>query len=222
LGDKLWGLSQHDFINFLIAGNLIGALYGFYYYIPQLMQTSSMMWMFVWDCPLYCLFFSLWLIGWRQNNYNVQDSLLQCVFVLWTATGLIKYGLWTEVIIIDAWSDGYPIEFATLYFFITHVIMMAEGFFLLAYVLPLIMYNRTRWIVSCAVVLTWMLGNDVIDYAWNVHPWLFSANQFTLAQGTAVSSTILFVLYAFFSCLHIQGQRSNQVNSFYIKKGWLR
>ena len=151
MGEKLWGLKQNDLINFFIVGNLMGAVYGFYYYIPQLMQTSPMVWMFVWDCPLYCLVFSLWLISWRQNNFNIHGSFVQCLLVLWIATGLIKYGFWTEIVIIDALMAGYPIEFTTLYFFITHLIMIAEGCFLLTYVVP-IMYSGARWAISSVVI----------------------------------------------------------------------
>ena len=77
----------------IIIINIIGSLFGLYYYWDQLMMTPWYYWIFVPDCPLYtfCMVFALafLIMGKRFETFNVV-----------TAVGLSMYGTWTMLILL--------------------------------------------------------------------------------------------------------------------------
>ena len=173
MNEKAWFLLAVFWIN------IIGSLYGYYFYQEQLSATPWYLWIFTPDCPFYTTMFSLvlvgLLVGYRSDLFN---------FIV--AIGLIKYGIWTGVALSlynqYFFSLSSDIWFASSTLFILHVGMALEGFSF-----P---FARVKgWHV--AVALAWFLLNDILDYFGPaVHPYLPPVDL-TLIMGYTFISTFV-------------------------------
>ena len=109
----------------VVAVNLVGTAFGFWYYLPQFSETPPVMWIFVPDSPLATLFiagaFALWAMG-RQNDYLTALAFF----------GNIKLGLWTPWVLV-AFADSFlaftpPAMYAFL--LVSHLAMVVQAFVL--------------------------------------------------------------------------------------------
>lgn len=169
----------------ILIFQLIGSIYGYYWYREQLSQTVWYNWLFTWDCPFYATLFSAWLLSYLRN-YSLHRSSL---FTTLTWTGLIKYGLWTVIIVQDSYFQGSPISIDSLGLQISHVILLIEGFILLK-------TTKFRYIM---VAMCWLILNDYMDYVVGTYPWILP-QQVYLAKWLAISLTVLLsvsMLYLF-------------------------
>jgi uncharacterized membrane protein YpjA len=150
-------LSSRRFLLLLIAINLVGFIFGIYYYMPQLAVTPSYLWLLVIDCPLYVFLFALVLVC-LLVRFRLQDVLIFAIFV-----GLIKYGLWTVLVILLHSSLFFSVD-AAMYCFllVSHVGMMAESVVLWGSFRPTV-YNT-------AAVALFFLANDISDYVYGTLP----------------------------------------------------
>lgn len=139
------------FVWVVVAINLVGTAFGFWYYGPQLSRTPVEMWIFVPDSPMATLFiaaaFGLWAVG-RPNEY-----LTALAFI-----GNIKLGLWTPwvlVIFADAFLEfTAPAMYAFL--LVSHLAMVVQAFVLLRITdFPL---------KAVAVALAWYTVDLTVDY----------------------------------------------------------
>jgi uncharacterized membrane protein YpjA len=163
----------------LIAVNLSGTVYGFFWYKDQLAATPWYLWVFTPECPnqalLLAIVLSLRLLG---RSYNLLNAL--------TFLGLIKYGAWTVLILGYHELTGgslSPLQWGLL---ISHVGMVIEGLIFL----PLI-YSTTL----LALVPLWFGFNDFLDYVVGIHPTLPGPNQFQPALLFALLGTLFAVFY---------------------------
>ncbi|ATW87297.1 putative membrane protein YpjA [Halohasta litchfieldiae] len=109
----------------VVAINLAGTAFGFWYYFPQLSRTAPEMWIFVPDSPMATLFiagaFALWAVD-RSNDYLTALAFF----------GNIKLGLWTPwvlVIFADAFLEfTAPAMYAFL--LVSHLAMVVQAFVL--------------------------------------------------------------------------------------------
>lgn len=109
----------------VVAINLAGTAFGFWYYSAQFARTPPEMWLFVPDSPMATLFiagaFALWAVD-RSN-----DTLTALAFF-----GNIKLGLWTPwvlVIFADAFLEfTAPAMYAFL--LVSHLAMVVQAFVL--------------------------------------------------------------------------------------------
>jgi len=109
----------------VVAINLAGTAFGFWYYFPQLSRTAPEMWLFVPDSPMATLFiagaFALWAVG-RQNDYLTVLAFF----------GNIKLGLWTPWVLV-VFADAF-LEFTApaMYAFllVSHLAMVVQAFVL--------------------------------------------------------------------------------------------
>ncbi|MFW6320266.1 MAG: DUF1405 domain-containing protein [Halohasta sp.] len=109
----------------VVAVNLAGTAFGFWYYAEQFSRTPPEMWLFVPDSPMATLFiagaFALWAVG-RPNEY-----LSALAFF-----GNIKLGLWTPWVLV-IFADAF-LEFTApaMYAFLlgSHLAMVVQAFVL--------------------------------------------------------------------------------------------
>jgi uncharacterized membrane protein YpjA len=137
---------------FVILTNIIGSLFGLYYYWGQLSMTPWYYWLFVPDCPLYMLLmiFALLFIamGKRYNTFNVI-----------TAVGLAMYGAWTMFVLIFFREVYFAPENALM----SATIWVCHGYMALESVL-LLPYIRKAVIVSWLIAWAWFLVQTFFDY----------------------------------------------------------
>lgn len=150
------------FMILLFLINLIGTIYGFYWYKNQLKVTEIQWLIFVPDSPTASLFFTgvLWLYIWRQRN-----ALLEA----FASVTLFKYGIWAVVMII--WGgvlDSRPfleaLNWQHWMLIGSHIGMALQAVFYA----PFYTYRHKELIVVAA----WTLLNDFLDYRMDIHPWL--------------------------------------------------
>lgn len=168
------------FLWVLVIINFGGALYGFYWYRDQLADTTVWLWPLVPDSPLSTMLFLLvvigFLAGWRS-----------AVFQLVAYTSIIKYGIWA--VIINAhytWLIGelYLVNFMLA---ASHLGMAFEGW---------LYWRHLRYGLPAVIAAAaWLVLQDVADYTFGLHPYLFSDEQFNLAWVSAVVLTMLLIGY---------------------------
>lgn len=144
-------LSDKRYLAALFAVNIIGFIYGIHYYSYQLSITQKYLWIFTIDSPLPVLLFSVICALLYLKKIPPQWLILFAFF------GLIKYGIWTDIVIylfrdyffaIDAltYSLNVPLHFG----------MIVEGLLLSRLLKP-----KIRDILFVA---GFYLVNDYLDY----------------------------------------------------------
>ena len=163
---------------FWIAVNVGGLVLGTVgWYGDQLPQTPAIWWLFVADCPLVAGLFALALWGRRAGKRWT-------VFNLWTAMGLIKYGVWTCVVWLAYWSQTSNFFFLSVAMFLTHIGLIAQGVVLLLL--------TERWSARELVpALLYYSIADVVDYRLGHHPTYPAQVSAALVQWHTVAMTWL-------------------------------
>ncbi len=159
-----------------IATNVVGLVWGTVgWYGQQLPITPLVWWIFVPDCPLVAGLFAVALWGLRNGKRWT-------VFNLWTAMGLIKYGVWTCTVWLAYWAQTDNYFFLSVAMFVTHLGLIAQGVVLLLLtehwhardVLPALLYYAVA---------------DVVDYRLGHHPTFPSNVSAALVQWHSVAMT---------------------------------
>ncbi|MFC7167584.1 DUF1405 domain-containing protein [Halospeciosus flavus] len=134
----------------VVAANLLGTAFGFYYYLPQSRFEPPAMWLFVPDSPVATLFIGLSLAAWRLGRQ--QPWLDALAFV-----GCIKLGAWTPYVLL-VFADGFSYLHPAMYHFLfwSHLAMVVQAFVVHRY------SDFPVW--AAAVAVGWYLLNDVVDY----------------------------------------------------------
>jgi uncharacterized membrane protein YpjA len=107
----------------VVAVNLAGTAFGFYYYRLQFSRTPVEMWAFVPDSPLATLLIALALAAWKLDRQ--QEWLTALAFY-----GNIILGGWTVYVHL-AFFDSFRLHFAMRQFLIwSHAAMVLQAFLL--------------------------------------------------------------------------------------------
>ena len=135
----------------VVAINLVGTAFGFWYYLPQFSETPPAMWMFVPDSPVATLFiagaFALWAMG-RHNDYLTALAFF----------GNIKLGLWTPWVLV-VFADSFlaftaPAMYAFL--LLSHLAMVVQAF---------VLYRITDFpLKAVGLALAWYTIDLTVDY----------------------------------------------------------
>ncbi|MFC4439209.1 MULTISPECIES: DUF1405 domain-containing protein [Natrialbaceae] len=134
----------------IVAINLAGTAFGFWYYAGQFATTPTVMWPWVPDSPLATLFIVLAIAAWKLGHE--QPWLTALAFF-----GNIVLGLWTPftlLVFADAYSPLHPLMYQFLFW--SHLGMVVQ-----AYVLHRIT-DFPVW--GVAVALVWYASNLLVDY----------------------------------------------------------
>ena len=139
------------FVWVVVAINLVGTAFGFWYYLPQFSETPPVMWIFVPDSPMATLFiagaFALWAMG-RQNEYLTALAFF----------GNIKLGLWTPWVLV-VFADSFlaftaPAMYAFL--LVSHLAMVVQAF---------VLHRITDFpLKAVGLALAWYTIDLTVDY----------------------------------------------------------
>ena len=176
-------LMSRPFLWLLFWFNLLGSIYGFYWYYNQMASTPWYWNFFVPDSPTSSSFFTLVLLLWLLRK---SSPLLEMISMVTN----IKYGIWACGVIITYWAADGKLYPSDLMLMTSHAAMAIE----------VILFNfayRFDWRVLW-VGAVWLLFNDFVDYVYGIHPWL-QDDRFTtyITFWTAVLSIATICLVAF-------------------------
>lgn len=155
--DKRWALV-------IGAINLVGIVYGFYYYTPQFARTPWWLWIFVPDSPLAVLWAELALAAfWLGRPQRWLDAL---AFV-----GNVQVGLWTVYVLLAFAGDFHTLDFLNGGGVDLNAVLLVghAGMALLALIFVEGLRDATRATrnVAAGVALAYYLANDIVDYFGN-------------------------------------------------------
>lgn len=169
--------------------NLVGAVYGFFWYKDQLAATPLMYWPFTPDCPLFALFFAIVLVFYIYNKrlYN---------FEVLTFFGLIKYGTWTVfTITLYFIASGDLANFEEWLLLISHIGMVIEGSLFFNH----LKLNKLNIFVS----LAWFFISDYMDYVVGVYPNLPYQTHLPFVRAYAIISTAIISIFLLYKVIII-------------------
>ena len=135
----------------VVAVNLAGTAFGFWYYRFQFAAEPVLAWPFVPDSPVATLFIALSIAGWKLGHSR--EWLNALAFF-----GCLKLGAWTPYVLLvfrDAFVATTP-TWLYLFLFFSHLAMVVQGFVIHRY------SDFPVWAVAIAV--GWYGFNDLVDY----------------------------------------------------------
>lgn len=162
--------------------NLLGTIYGYYWYGNQLIHTatelSPLYLPFVPDSPTASLFFTFFIVyllldqrqsqakhtAIEQVTAQPKNDMLRSVIEVFALITSFKYGIWAVAMIWAAAYQGTAVQPTDWMLTLSHLGMAAE-------VLLYWSFYRFRW-PSVMLVSLWTLWNDYMDYGVGVFPWL--------------------------------------------------
>lgn len=169
---------QRWFLVSLVVINLLGSVYGYYWYREQLLSTPPLLWIFVPDSPFSTTLLAVALV--------LVLTRLRRPFLELTANAMvIKYGLWAVAVISHYWWIGGEIKWVEIMLWFSHLGMAVEGLIFLRH-------------LSVTGTMTgglafWLLLEDVVDYGGGLHPYLFDPRQWPVALGTALVLSVFLI-----------------------------
>lgn len=162
----------------LIIGVGLGTIYGYMWYWNQIMFTiqyqAPWLVLFVPDSPTASLFFTLSVLYLERDRRHgrllpEQFARTRIGFVrgfveAFTLVTMVKYGIWAVVIIYWAYILGEPYVWE-------HGMLTASHLAMALAACVYAVYFRFRF-VHLAWVALWTVTNDLMDYRYDVFPWL--------------------------------------------------
>ncbi|MFC4617791.1 DUF1405 domain-containing protein [Camelliibacillus cellulosilyticus] len=142
-------------LGLLFTVNLLGTLYGYYWYKDQLAATPSYFLPFVPDSPTASLFFCIVLWFFLLDKHAP-------LFEALAVTSLFKYGVWAVGMNIASGFTGYHLEFGNYMLIVSHACMAIEGLLYTPF------FRLKPWHLAVAAI--WLLHNEIIDYVFDMMP----------------------------------------------------
>ncbi|PLT34887.1 DUF1405 domain-containing protein [Bacillus sp. V5-8f] len=148
-------IANKNILVLLLIINILGTIYGYYWYIPQLRETPGIFLPFVPDSPTASLFFVLVLIAFLlKRNWGLIEAL--------AIVTLFKYGVWAVVMnFLTLYTTGY-LPWQGYMLVASHAAMAIQG------ILYSPFYKIKVWHLMVAAI--WTVHNDMIDYVFNMMP----------------------------------------------------
>jgi len=159
---------------FIIIGNIISSIYGYYFYLAQFIATPWYKWVFVPDCPLYD---TLFIIAFILIKHKKSNDLLNLLVI----TNTVKYGLWTittiplfsELFLPSGVQSVVPLfGNVTLTFQLSSLNLMLVFMHAIMALQSLLIYPfLKKWQLGPIIIsITWLFINDLFDYRFNTYP----------------------------------------------------
>ncbi|MCE4957060.1 DUF1405 domain-containing protein [Macrococcoides caseolyticum] len=148
-------IQSKAFLTFIIICNVLGTIYGYYWYMGQLVDTEWYFIPFVPDSPTATLFLVIALTTILMKKHI---PLIECLAFI----TLIKYGIWAVVMNIFTFIEMEQITAIGLMLCVSHGIMAIQALMFF----PLFKI-RLNHVLMTAV---WVFHNDVIDYVYMQYP----------------------------------------------------
>ncbi|MBM4762110.1 DUF1405 domain-containing protein [Bacillus sp. B15-48] len=148
-------LANRTFLWLLLLINIFGTIYGYYWYLPQLIDTPPVFLPFVPDSPTACLFFVFVLVGFlRGKNWPLMEAL--------AIVTLVKYGIWAVIMNLLILIVTGELHWTGYMLMGSHFAMAVQG------VLYAPFYRFKLWHLAIAAIVA--LHNEMIDYVFNMMP----------------------------------------------------
>ncbi|QKQ98151.1 DUF1405 domain-containing protein [Candidatus Nanohaloarchaea archaeon] len=166
------------------TANILGTVFGFYYYADQLSANPVILWPFIPDSPIATLLAaaSFLLIAYRRDR-----ELVNAFAVI----GNLKYGLWTVFVLTYYSEIFYAGNTLPMYLFLllSHVGMAVQALFLME-----ISEVELRPLIIAAA---WFIVNDLVDYSLGIHTEIYTSQVFPAMVAaftlTAGAITLLYL-----------------------------
>ncbi|KAA6455313.1 DUF1405 domain-containing protein [Bacillus atrophaeus] len=161
----------------VLAVNFLGTVYGYYWYLPQLLETPARFLVFVPDSPTATFFFLFVLLSFlMKRNAKLFEAL--------ALVTLVKYGLWAVGMNLLVLFVTNELPWQGYMLIGSHFAMAVQG----ALYSP---YFRFRlWHLVLAAI--WTLHNDVIDYLFGMMPQYSMLSDYMTYIGYATFWLSLF------------------------------
>ncbi|WP_409298098.1 DUF1405 domain-containing protein [Peribacillus sp. SCS-26] len=148
-------LTHRSFLWMLLAINIFGTVYGYYWYGYQLEQTPAVFLAFVPDSPTATLFFALALAGLLlRRNWGLFEAL--------AVMTLFKYGIWAVVMNLLTLKVTGSLDWTGYMLMASHAAMALQG------LLYANSFHIKKW--HFAVAAVWTVHNEMIDYVYYQMP----------------------------------------------------
>lgn len=148
-------LANRNILLLLLIVNILGTLYGYYWYGWQLADTPTKFLLFVPDSPTASLFFVFVLIAFLLRiNWGLIETL--------AIVTLFKYGIWAVVMNILVLVETGELDWVGYMLICSHFAMAVQG------ILYAPFYRIKLWHIIVTAI--WTLHNDVIDYVFMMLP----------------------------------------------------
>lgn len=148
-------LANRNVLLLLLIINIIGTLYGYYWYGWQLADTPTKFLPFVPDSPTASLFFVFVLIAFLlKRNWGLMEAL--------AIVTLFKYGIWAVVMNLLVLVETGELDWLSYMLIGSHFAMAVQG------ILYAPFYRIKVWHIIVTAI--WTLHNDVIDYVFMMLP----------------------------------------------------
>lgn len=171
--------------------NLLGTIYGYYWYRNQIAITDWYLLPFVPDSPTASLFFTLVLFFLLRNQHT-------SFIAAFAAITSIKYGIWAVVAILWGAALGSALYIEHYMLIVSHLGMALEATLFYK-------YYRIQW-RDFILVSIWTLTNDFLDYTLDIHPW--TAYELEMRQNQlALFTVVLSILCISFVAYLVMKQR---------------
>ena len=163
-------LTSRNMLWTLLIVNVLGTIYGYIWYGDQLEWTAGNkpLWMlpFVPDSPTASLFFSLSLVYLlvKAQPTSTSGRIVRYIIEALGVVTSVKYGIWAVAMIVAGASQGESMVWQDGMLIVSHLGMAVEG----------LLYLRFMSVGKSAVGVAagWLIINDVVDYRFDVFPWL--------------------------------------------------
>lgn len=139
----------------LLVVNILGTIYGYYWYGWQLEETPAKFLIFVPDSPTASLFFVFVLIGFLMKR---NSGLIEALAIV----TLFKYGIWAVVMNILVFVVTGELDWVGYMLILSHLAMAIQG------ILYAPFYRIKMWHIVFTAI--WTLHNDIIDYVFFMLP----------------------------------------------------
>lgn len=166
----------------LLAINIPGVIYGFWWYKHQLLDSPWWQWPLIPDSPLAAADFTLLLF---LGLIGASVSWLNCL----APAVLVKYGVWAVILNLHVAYLSGEMSLENWMLTLSHLGMALQAFLFW----PKLEYDKKTWLlVSC-----WIFFNDGADYLGGIHPYLFDDAQFKIAWISALTLSFLVTILGF-------------------------
>ncbi|MCY8523290.1 DUF1405 domain-containing protein [Bacillus atrophaeus] len=170
-------LGQRPMLLLVLAVNFLGTVYGYYWYLPQLLETPARFLVFVPDSPTATFFFLFVLLSFlMKRNAKLFEAL--------ALVTLVKYGLWAVGMNLLVLFVTGELPWQGYMLIGSHFAMAVQGVLYSPY------FRFKLWHLVLAAI--WTLHNDVIDYLFGMMPQYSMLSDYMTYIGYATFWLSLF------------------------------
>jgi len=191
-----YALQQRRTLLLLLVINIVGTVYGYYWYGLQLSKTPLIFKLFVPDSPTASLFFCVVLFAFLvKKNAPLIEAL--------AVTSMFKYGIWAVGMNIASGFAGFELTFPSYMLIVSHACMAIEGMLYIPF------YRMKLWHLVVAGII--LLHNDIIDYVFGMMPRYDPLENYQHVVGYLTFwLSVLTILVIYFLCIKRQHNDSTR------------